>query len=100
MNAYKELVDSYKQVLEKCDESRNIEKAVIEAKIKSLEPFSERTNEEIAGMFDSGAFNEVLKAYCRVAMQNCNITKKKINEVMEEIKWLLDTVGANEILDK
>lgn len=100
MKSYKILLDSYKQVLESCNESEKLDKAVIKAKIRSLEPFADRTEEEVVEMFDSGAFNDVLRAYCRVAMKNCNLSRKKTNEVLEELRWLLDTVGANEILNK
>ena len=47
---------------------------------------------------NSGAFNDVLKAYCRKAMQNCNVDSETISNVMNEVKWLLDTVSANEII--
>lgn len=98
MNGYKLLIDSYKAALER--EDKSIDRDFIHAKIRSLEPFSERTNEEIVRMFDSGAFNDVLLAYCRVAMQNCHLDQEKINEVLEEVRWLLDTTGANEILNR
>ena len=41
-------------------------------------------------MFDSGAFSDILKAYCKKAMQNCKIDDDTIDRVMSEIKWLLD----------
>lgn len=45
-------------------------------------------------MFDSGAFSDILKAYCKKAMQNCKIDDDTIDRVMREIKWLLDTEKA------
>ena len=41
-------------------------------------------------MFDSGAFNEVMAAYCKKAMLNCKVDDETIDKVMSEIKWLLD----------
>ena len=49
-------------------------------------------------MFDSGAFNDVLTAYCKKAMLNCKIDDEIIDKVMGEIKWLLDTEKASPII--
>lgn len=96
MNGYEFTIAGYKQVLESNRE--DIDREYIKAHIKALEPFAERTEQEIIKMFDTGAFNEVLKAYCRKAMENSGIDSEKISEVMGEIKWLLDTVKAEEII--
>lgn len=96
MNGYQMHIDAYRQVLE--SDRTDIDRDFIKAEIKALEPFAERTEEERLRMFNSGAYNEVLKAYCRKAMQNCNIDDNTISNVMNEIKWLLDTVGATEII--
>lgn len=98
MNGYQMHIDAYKQVLE--SDRTDIDREYIEAQIKSLQPFAERTEEERIAMFNSGAFNDVLKSYCRVALQNCDIDSETVGRVMEEIRWLLDTVSANEILQK
>ena len=47
--------------------------------------------------FDSGNYNDICKAYFERAMKNCDVDKKTIEVVLEELKWLLDTVSANEI---
>ena len=96
MNGYEFTIAGYKQVLE--SDRKDIDREYIKAEIKALEPFAERTEQEIIKMFDTGAFNEVLKAYCRKAMENSGIDKEKIDDVMGEIKWLLDTVRAEEIV--
>ena len=96
MNGYEFSIAGYKQVLE--SGRTDIDREYIQAEIKALEPFACRTEQEIIKMFDSGAFNEVLKAYCKKAMENSGIDKEKIDDVMGEIKWLLDTVRAEEII--
>lgn len=35
------------------------------AEIRALEPFADRTDKKIIKMFDSGAFSDILKAYCK-----------------------------------
>ena len=98
MNGYQITIDAYKQVLE--SGRTDVNREFIESKIKALEPFAERNEEERIMLFDSGAFNDVMNSYCRVAMQNCNVGADVISGVMGELNWLLDTVGANEILKK
>lgn len=98
MNEYNMQIEMYKQVL--ASDKTNIDRDCIEAEIRALKPFAERTEQEIIKMFDTGAFNKVLKAYCRKAMKNCNVDSETISNVMNEIKWLLDTVSANEIIEQ
>ena len=68
------------------------------AEIRALQPFADRTGKKIIKMFDSGAFSDILKAYCKKAMQNCKIDDDTIDRVMSEIKWLLDTEKASQII--
>lgn len=95
---YKSEIEVYQQVLE--SGRSKIDQDYLAAKIKSLEPFAERTEEEILMMFNCGAFNDVLRAYCRVAMVNCHIDDDTISRVLGEINVLLDTVGASEIISR
>ena len=96
MNSYQSYIESYKQILE--SNRKDIDREYIKSEIKALEPFAERTDEEIIKMFDSGAFRDILKAYCKKAMQNCKIDDYTIDRVMSEIKWLLDTEKASQII--
>ena len=96
MNGYEFTIAGYKQILE--SDRQDIDRDYIRAEIKSLEPFAERSEEERLKMFDSGAFNEVLKAYCKAAMKNCEIKQEDISRVLREISYLLDTVKASEII--
>lgn len=47
--------------------------------------------------FDSGNYNDICKAYFIRAMRNAGVDEDKIDVVLEEFKWLLDTVSAEEI---
>ena len=68
------------------------------AEIRALQPFADRTGKKIIKMFDSGAFNEVMAAYCKKAMLNCKVDDETIDKIMSEIKWLLDTEKASQII--
>ena len=47
--------------------------------------------------FDTGNYNDIAKAYFERAMKNCDVDKKTIEAVLDELKWLLDTVSASEM---
>lgn len=96
MNGYQMHIDAYKKFLEEPDAN----KEYIQAEIRALEPFAERTEPERIKMFDTGAFNEVAKAYCRAAMTNCDIDSETIKNVLKEMEWLFDTVEANKIIKR
>lgn len=96
MVGYRMLLDAHKKVLE--EDGSGVDREFVKAEIKALEPFAERTEQEVLRMFDSGAFNEVTKAYCKLAMQNCGLDAKITNDVLSEISYLFDTVSANELM--
>lgn len=95
MDSYKMTIKAYKQLLN--SDRQDIDKESLKAQIKSLEPFAERTKEECLQMFDSGAFNEVVCNYCKMAMENCNVNDETINNVIYELRELFDTISACEV---
>ena len=98
MNGYQIHIETYKRVLEQ--NRPDIDKEHIQAKIKALEPFAERTETEIIQMFDTGAFNNITKAYCKEAMKNCGVNDEIITNVISELKSLFDTIEATEIIKR
>lgn len=65
--------------------------------IKANQAFVGTTETERDAMFDTGAFNEICKSYFIKAMKNCELSEDVISSVMDEFKWLLDTVSSTEI---
>ena len=47
--------------------------------------------------FDSGNYNDICKAYMIQAMRNAGVDEKTIDVAIDELKWLFDTVSAEEI---
>lgn len=96
MNGYKLLADSYKQILDKTDDEQK--KANIEKSIKALETMADKTDDEIMEIFNTGAFNDILRAYCKKALINCNINRETTTAVMSELDWLLDTANCKDLM--
>lgn len=96
MNGYKMLADSYKQLLER--EEPGADKESIEKSIKALEFLATCDDMEICKLFDSSAFNNITKAYCKKAMNNQGFSDEQINGVLDELHGLFSQVNADEIM--
>lgn len=48
--------------------------------------------------FDTGAFNDICVGYAQKAMEHCKISQKQIAAVMEEMRWLFDTMESRNVL--
>jgi len=96
MANYDILIKSYENVLEKKSDNGDVE--AIKLSINAMKTLNDKTDDEIYALFSTGAFNDILKGYCKKALENCKLEKKQIDAVMDELKWLLDTRSAKEIL--
>lgn len=97
MNGYELHANSYREYLEKNPDLPQENREHIESKIKTLDIMASLSEQERMMLFDTGAYNDVLKGYCRKAMQNCDIDHEKIQQVIGEIGYLLDTITASNI---
>lgn len=96
MNGYEIIAQSYEKLLERKPEMDPAEKENINRTIKSLRLIADKTEDEINELFGTGAFNEICKGYFRKAMTNCKLDDKTIAAVMDELKWLLDTMPVQD----
>lgn len=97
MDGFTLQVESYKKYLELHPELDQSTKEGIQITIKANQAFIGTTETERDAMFDTGAFNEICKSYFIKAMKNCELSEDVISSVMDEFKWLLDTVSSTEI---
>lgn len=57
----------------------------------------EKGEEEINEMFNSGMFNEIVRDYMVVTLNNCNIEHDKVVECVGELEKVLDEKTAGEV---
>lgn len=96
MNGYQLQADSYRVYLEQHPNEEN--KESMERTIKVNGFLATCTKEEIEELYNTGAFNEITKAYAKKAMANLGFKEKEVEAVQDEIRWLHDTVGAGAII--
>lgn len=96
MANYDILIKSYEDIWEKKPEQ--CDKEAMKLSINAMKTLNNKTEDEICAIFSTGAFNDILKGYCKKALENCEVGKKQIDAVMDELKWLLDTRSVKDIL--
>lgn len=96
MDGYELTASGYEQYLAKNPDIDAVLKKDIQTKIEALRMIAGMQEEYRNALFDTGAFNDICKGYFKKAMENCGIERKMMNAVLDEFKWLLDTMSAAE----
>lgn len=96
MNGFEMQAYAYRQYLEKNPTNANRE--YLEKQIRVYDFLGSCSEEEICMLYDSGAFNDITRAYCKKAMTNMELSKKDVKTVDDEIYKLHDLLSASEIL--
>lgn len=92
MNQYESLAKSYEQAIQQDPEldTKEMREQIAALRcIGSIDPCT---------IFDTGNFNEICEGYAQKAMENCKIPRKQIAAVMEEMRWLFDTIESRNVL--
>ena len=95
MNGFILMADSYRKLLE---QGLGDDKE-INSQIKIFDFLGELSHDEICMLFDSSAFNEIMFSYCYEALQNIKLDENTISKAINELRHLVDTKQAKEILD-
>jgi hypothetical protein len=98
MNQYEMTANSYREVIEKKGDT--LPKEVIqslEREIKALDIVARLDDLEIKMLFDTGAFNEIVKAYFKKAMEMHDMSKDEMGDIIRNLAYLFDTQKAAEL---
>ena len=93
MNGYKLIADSYRDFLQT---EKDIDKAEVEQKIKALDFLASCSKEEMYELFNSSAFNDVVKGYVLLALDNLKTDTEQRNAIVNEVSYLFDIKSAAE----
>lgn len=66
--------------------------------IKIFGFLGELTEDEFYKLFDSGAFNDILKAYCEIAAKKIGLTETQIDDLTNELNNAMDIMTAKAAL--
>lgn len=97
MDKYSEQAYFYRKELDK-PEGTEEQNQWVRDKIMALEAVAEKSEEQICGIFDTGAFHHIVKAYAKQAMKDCHIGLDDIERVMDQLDWELEVNGSENLL--
>lgn len=99
MNGYQITADGYKRYIKEHPEEPEETKAAIQIKVEALEILAEATPEIRRELFNAGAFNDIVKGYITLAIEEAKTipdgSREKIKEdLMRQLSYMFDTVTA------
>ena len=56
-------------------------------------------SDDLCRMVDSSAFNDIIRAYLKMAVQSADIDEDSRNKVVGQLRWLFDEKMAKEVLE-
>lgn len=93
MNGYQITADSYRKLLQT---EPDIDRAKTEQKIKALDFLASCSKEERLELFNSSAFNDVVKGYVLLALDNLKTDPEQRKAIINEVAYLFDIKRADE----
>lgn len=98
MNGYELHANAYRETLKQQGDSLPQEvKSSVEREIKILDIMAKLDEKERRMIFDTGAYNDIVKEYCKRAMEMHNMNDENIKDVLGNISYLFDTIRATEL---
>ena len=94
MNGYTLMEESYKKLM---DEGK-IEKEVAEKEIRIYEFLATCDIDDFCSMVDSSAFNDIIRAFLKMAVDNADIDEESKEKVISQLRWMFDEKQAKEVL--
>lgn len=94
MNGYTLMADSYKKLMNE----GKIEKEVAEKEIRIYEFLATCDVDDFCSMVDSSAFNDIIRAFLKMAVDNADIDEDSKDKVLGQLHWIFDEKQAKEVL--
>lgn len=94
MNGYTMMAESYKKLMEQ----GKIDKETAEKEIRIYEFLATCDIDDFCRMVDSSAFNDIIKAFLKMSVENADIDEKSQDKVKNQLRWIFDEKSAKEVL--
>lgn len=96
MNGYEMTADTYRHYLEQHPAEPQKVKADLACKIKALDIMASCSDSERLALFNTSAFNDVVKGYVKLALDNIGIEYEQRKAIVNEVSYLFDIKTADE----
>ena len=94
MNGFTIMADSYRILMEQGE----IDKETAEKKIRIYEFLATCDTDDLCSMVDSSAFNDIIRAFLKMAVKNADIDEESQDKVINQLRWIFDEKSAREVL--
>ena len=94
MNGFAMMADSYKKLMEK----GKIDREIAEKEIRIYEILATCDTDDFCRMVDSGAFNDIIRSFLKMAVKNSGIDEGDQDKVISLLRWIFDEKTAKEVL--
>lgn len=94
MNGYTMLAESYKKLMNE----GKVEKEVAEKHIRIYEFLATCDIDDLCIMVDSSAFNDIIRAFLKMAVKNADIDEEAQDKLLNQLRWIFDEKQAKEVL--
>lgn len=95
MNGYEMMADSYGQLVKQ----GKIDKETADREIRVYDFLATCDSDDLCRMVDSSAFNDIIRAYLKMAVQSADIDEDAREKVVGQLRWLFDEKTAKEVLE-
>lgn len=95
MNGYEMMADSYRQLVKQ----GKIDKETADREIRVYDFLTTCNSDDLCRMVDSSAFNDIIRAYLKMAVQSADIDEDAREKVVGQLCWLFDEKTAKQVLE-
>ena len=90
MNGYTLMAESYRKLMNE----GKIDKEAAEKEIRIQEFLATCDNDDLCRMVDSGAFNDIIRAFLKMVVDNAEIGDEEKEKVIGQLRWIFDEKSA------
>lgn len=94
MNGYTLMAESYRKLMNE----GKIKKEVAEKEIRIYEFLATCDIDDLCSMVDSSAFNDIIRAFLKMAVKNADIDEEAQGKVLNQLRWIFEEKQAKEVL--